>query len=44
MRKFIALLIAAVFAGMTLNAAAAEPKKEEKKTEKKAEKKGADKK
>ena len=38
MRKFVSLLIAAVFAGMTLNAVAAE-KKDEKKVEKKAEKK-----
>ena len=38
MRKFATLLIAAVFAGMTFNAVAAE-KKEEKKAEKKVEKK-----
>lgn len=42
MRKIVSLLIAAVFAGVTLNAVAVE-KKDEKKVEKKADKK-ADKK
>ena len=38
MRKFLSLLIAAAFAGLSINAVAAE-KKDEKKMEKKAEKK-----
>ncbi len=44
MQKLISILLAAIFAGVTLNAVAADaPKKEEKKMEKKADKK-ADKK
>ncbi len=44
MQKLISILVAAMFAGVTLNAVAADaPKKEEKKMEKKMEKK-ADKK
>ena len=40
MQKLISILLAAIFAGVTLNAVAADaPKKEEKKMEKKASKK-----
>ena len=43
MQKFIAILLAAMFAGVTLNAVAGEtPKKDEKKVEKKAEMKKAE--
>jgi hypothetical protein len=39
MQKFIAILLAAMFGAVTLNAVAADEKKDEKKMEKKAEKK-----
>lgn len=39
MNKFIAMLMAAMFAAVTFNAVAAEGKKDEKKMEKKADKK-----
>jgi hypothetical protein len=42
MQKLISILLAAIFAGVTMNAIAADaPKKEEKKAEKKADKKAA---